>query len=44
MSQIEEEKKIELPMDVKSELKDLVEDWLKADDNLKLLNEKIKTF
>ena len=44
MSQVEEEKKVELPIDVKSELKELVEDWLKADDGIKMLNEKTKIF
>jgi len=39
---IQKKKKIELPIDVKQELKQCVEDWLKADDSLKTLNEKIK--
>jgi hypothetical protein len=39
-----EVKKIDLPLEVKQELKEYVEDWLKADDGMKTLNDKIKIF
>jgi hypothetical protein len=37
-----EQKKIELPKDVKLELVELVDEWIKSDDILKVLNDKTK--